>query len=343
MAKKEELTIEEKLQAALIPKEEQPYEIPDSWVWVRLGSICEINMGQSPLGKNVNFEKGIGLIGGPSDMGEQYPDIKRYTTQVTKLSTLDDIIISIRATLGKAIFSDGKYCLGRGVCAIKSKSINPVLLKYYFMYITDYLYQIATGTTFAQISKEDVYNLKFAFSSLSEQQRIVKKLDFLFEKTKKAKELIQAVKEEIEMRKISILDKAFRGELTKNWRRENKTGSVLELLQEIQNEKMKKWEEECREAEKNGSKKPKKIKISKLEEMIVPKEEEPYEIPDTWKWVRLENIVTILGDGLHGTPKYDENGEYYFVNGSNLNFKNIVINSSTKKVSTTEYKKYKKN
>lgn len=69
MAKKKELTIEEKLQAALVSKEEQPYEIPDSWVWVRLGSICEINMGQSPLGKNVNFEKGIGLIGGPSDMG----------------------------------------------------------------------------------------------------------------------------------------------------------------------------------------------------------------------------------------------------------------------------------
>lgn len=291
MAKKKELTIEEKLQAALVSKEEQPYEIPDSWVWVRLGSICEINMGQSPLGKNVNFEKGIGLIGGPSDMGEQYPDIKRYTIQATKLSTLDDIIVSIRATLGKAIFSDGKYCLGRGVCAIKSKSINPVLLKYYFMYITDYLYQIATGTTFAQISKEDVYNLKFAFSSLSAQQRIVKKLDFLFEKTKKAKKLLQEVKEEIEMRKISILNKAFRGELTKKWRRENKTGSVLDLLQEIQNEKMKKWEEECREAEKNGSKKPKKIKLSKIEEMIVPKEEEPYKIPDTWKWVRLREVT----------------------------------------------------
>ncbi|AVQ17365.1 restriction endonuclease subunit S [Fusobacterium gonidiaformans] len=291
MAKKKELTIEEKLQAALVSKEEQPYEIPDSWVWVRLGSICEINMGQSPLGKNVNFEKGIGLIGGPSDMGEQYPDIKRYTIQATKLSTLDDIIVSIRATLGKAIFSDGKYCLGRGVCAIKSKSINPVLLKYYFMYITDYLYQIATGTTFAQISKEDVYNLKFAFSSLSAQQRIVKKLDFLFEKTKKAKKLLQEVKEEIEMRKISILNKAFRGELTKNWREENKTGSVLDLLQEIQNEKMKKWEEECREAEKNGSKKPKKIKLSKIEEMIVPKEEEPYKIPDTWKWVRLREVT----------------------------------------------------
>ena len=48
MAKKKELTIEEKLQAALVSKEEQPYEIPDSWVWVRLGAIFEIERGGSP-------------------------------------------------------------------------------------------------------------------------------------------------------------------------------------------------------------------------------------------------------------------------------------------------------
>ncbi|MDK4479637.1 restriction endonuclease subunit S, partial [Fusobacterium necrophorum] len=181
------------------------------------------------------------------------------------------------------------------------------------------------GTTRLKLTQSKLAEIPIPIPPKKEQQRIVEKIDSLFEKTKKAKELIQEVKEEIEMRKISILNKAFRGALTKNWRRENKTGSVLELLQEIQNEKIKKWEEECREAEKNGSKKPKKIKVSKPEEMIVPKEEEPYKIPDTWKWVKLENIITILGDGLHGTPKYNENGEYYFINGSNLSFKNIDV------------------
>ena len=53
-------------------------------------------------------------------------------------------------------------------------------------------------------------------------------------------------------------------------------------------------------------------------------------------------MVTILGDGLHGTPKFDISGEYYFVNGNNLNNGIIEIKSDTKKVNEKEYEKYKK-
>jgi type I restriction enzyme, S subunit len=61
-----------------------------------------------------------------------------------------------------------------------------------------------------------------------------------------------------------------------------------------------------------------------------------------WKEVMLQDVVTILGDGLHGTPKYDENGEYYFINGSNLSNGKIVIHDRTKKTTVEEYQKYKK-
>lgn len=44
-----------------------------------------------------------------------------------------------------------------------------------------------------------------------------------------------------------------------------------------------------------------------------------------WKEVRLEECVSILGDGLHGTPKYSDAGEYYFINGNNLKDNKIVI------------------
>jgi Restriction endonuclease S subunits len=60
-----------------------------------------------------------------------------------------------------------------------------------------------------------------------------------------------------------------------------------------------------------------------------------------WEEVVLEDIVDILGDGLHGTPKYDENGEYYFINGNNLEGK-IIIDDKTKKVGYEEYLKYRK-
>ena len=58
---------------------------------------------------------------------------------------------------------------------------------------------------------------------------------------------------------------------------------------------------------------------------------------------KLKDIVTTLGDGIHGTPTFDESGEYYFFNGNNIENGNLVIKSDTKKVNFEEYKKYKKN
>ncbi|MBL8028109.1 MAG: restriction endonuclease subunit S, partial [Fibrobacteres bacterium] len=62
-----------------------------------------------------------------------------------------------------------------------------------------------------------------------------------------------------------------------------------------------------------------------------------------WTETRLEDITTILGDGLHGTPQYTENGEYHFINGNNLDNGKIVITEQTKSTSKEEYLKYKKN
>ncbi|WP_019879756.1 restriction endonuclease subunit S [Succinispira mobilis] len=60
-----------------------------------------------------------------------------------------------------------------------------------------------------------------------------------------------------------------------------------------------------------------------------------------WREVVLDDVVDILGDGLHGTPKYDELGDYYFINGNNLVGK-IAIDDKTKRVGYEEYVKYKK-
>jgi type I restriction enzyme, S subunit len=61
-----------------------------------------------------------------------------------------------------------------------------------------------------------------------------------------------------------------------------------------------------------------------------------------WKEYKLQDVVSKLGDGLHGTPKYDNNGEYYFINGNNLIDGKIVIKDDTQRVSINEYLKYKK-
>ena len=85
------------------------------------------------------------------------------------------------------------------------------------------------------------------------------------------------------------------------------------------------------------AKKPAPIVASEIDE-----EEIPFEIPENWCWCRLEDLVTILGDGLHGTPQYDISGEFYFVNGNNLNNGVIEIKPDTKKINEKEFEKYKK-
>ena len=118
---------------------------------------------------------------------------------------------------------------------------------------------------------------------------------------------------------------AIEGKLT---RQLPEDGNAAELLKKIKAEKAKLIKE-------------KKIKKEKpLPE--IGDDEIPFEIPDNWCWVRLGNLVSVLGDGIHGTPEYDVDGEYYFVNGNNLSNGRIVFKGATKKVSYAEYVKYAK-
>ena len=63
---------------------------------------------------------------------------------------------------------------------------------------------------------------------------------------------------------------------------------------------------------------------------------------ENWGASSLGDHVTKLGDGIHGTPEYDADGEYFFINGNNLNQTNIVLDSNTKRVNKATYDKYKK-
>jgi type I restriction enzyme S subunit len=127
----------------------------------------------------------------------------------------------------------------------------------------------------------------------------------------------------------TILQLAVQGKLTKDWRKANpNTASATELLQQIKTEKKRLIAE----------------KVIKKEKVLpkITKEEIPFELPENWVWCRLNDLVSLLGDGLHGTPKYTHNGEYYFINGNNLNDGKITIKARTKAVSKEEFLKYQK-
>lgn len=126
--------------------------------------------------------------------------------------------------------------------------------------------------------------------------------------------------------KNAILQLAIQGKLVEQ-RKEEGTGE--ELYKEIQEEKKKLLEEG-------------KLKKQKALPEI-SEDEIPFDIPETWKWVKLIDLVSILGDGIHGTPKYSASGDYYFINGNNLNDGKIELKDTTKRVDKQEWEKYKKN
>lgn len=224
MAKKKqiELSIEEKLQNALVPKEEQPYKIPNNWCWTYVSNVMNIVMGQSPKGVDTTQNvSDIPLIGGASDMGDLYPRVNKYTKKATKLSKEDDVILSIRATLGRPIFSDGVYCLGRGVAGISSNYLSKEFIRYYYICFESGLYSNATGTTFLQVTGSVLNKMLIPLPPIKEQQRIVNIIESLFAKLDKAKELIENTLAQWEQNKMAILHKAFTGELTAKWRKEN--------------------------------------------------------------------------------------------------------------------------
>lgn len=338
--KKENLSPEERLIKAVIPKEEEPYTLPDNWVWTRLGDITTVLSGGTPSTSKEEYYKdgNISWIT-PKDLSNYkekyiYKGARNITEEGLRKSSAvllpkDSVLMSSRAPIGYVVICKKEVSTNQGFKNFApSISYIPEYLYHYLKKSKNYLESIATGTTFKELSGEKAKKIIFPLSPLEEQKRIVEKLDSLFEKTEKIKEIIEEIKEKTSSRREAVLSKAFTGELTEKWRAENKTENAKELLLKINEEKLK-----------NNP----KAKIKDVSEMLVNEDEIPYKIPENWVWTKLENLVSILGDGIHGTPIYDDNGEYYFINGNNLNNGKIIIKENTKKVNETEYLKYKKN
>ena len=332
--KKVEISLEEKLKKALIPVEEQPYKIPDNWVWTKYDVLfSDISKSEKKIEEKNYLENGkIAIVSQGKDKIVGYSDILKVEPYKEELP----LIIFGDHTLNVKYIDFPFYIGADGVKVLKTTSI--IISKFLF-YLLNNLKTFTLINTGYRRHYPILKKLFFPLPPINEQRRIVEKLDFLFDKIKKAKELIEEIKIDIENRKISILDRAFKGVLTSKWRNENKTSDVRELLKSINDEKIKKWEEDCIQAEKDGNKKPKKPNIKEVEDMIVPVEEQPYKLPNSWVWVRLGNIIDNIKYGY--TASSQENGEVKLLRITDI--QNDEVNWNTVpycKISEEEFETY---
>ncbi len=214
MAKKkvEELTIEEKINNALIPVDKQPYEIPQNWCWVRLESVINLYRGVS-YGKNDGHKKKeqddvLILRGG--NLGEGYIQTeidnvyvnKKLVNPVQIVKKYDVLIVSSTGSstvIGKAGISNIDYsdvAFGAFLMLARPKEqFNKSYIDYFFL--TDiYRHRIrllANGTNINNVRVEHINGTTFPLPPLAEQERIVNKLDNYISKIDLAKEKIEKV------------------------------------------------------------------------------------------------------------------------------------------------------
>ena len=285
---KVEISLEEKLKQALVPVDEQPYAIPSNWVWTRLGKIVALDNGENIENEELDYFD-VKTLRRNLDMDIDADVVKKTSGRIVEKN---DLVILVDGENSGEVFKI-PYRGYMGSTFKKLKYSKEEMWNYISLFLKrnkEVFKNNKVGSAIPHLNKKLFKEFPFPLPPLNEQKRIVEKLDFLFEKTKRAKEIIEEVKIDIENRKISILDRAFKGTLTSKWRNENKTSDVKELLKSINEEKIKKWEEDCLQAEKDGNKKPKKPTITEVKDMIVPVDEQPYKLPDSWVWVRLGDL-----------------------------------------------------
>ena len=132
----------------------QPQE---GWEVKKLGEVCNVNMGQSPLSEYYNKKSiGMPLIQGNADIENRKTIIRTYTSMITKRGKKDDIIMSVRAPVGEIAKATFDCCLGRGVCAISYKN---EYIYHYLINIENTWSNISSGSTFDSVTSKQVNDL----------------------------------------------------------------------------------------------------------------------------------------------------------------------------------------
>lgn len=156
----------------------------NKWKKLKLGDICDINMGQSPESSSYNIDgDGIPFYQGNADFGELYPKLRYYCNKPIKIANKDDILISVRAPIGAINIATEACCIGRGLAAISVKKnlANTKFLYYVLKHKNLELNQKGTGSTFKAINKQNLCGILCKIPPLEIQKHIAKTLDTISE------------------------------------------------------------------------------------------------------------------------------------------------------------------
>ncbi len=307
-----------------ITEDEIPFEIPESWEWVRLNGIVCNNGQEKPQCKFSYIDIGsIDNVHQKLNQKENIVEAKDAPSRARKIVKYGDIIYStVRPYLHNMCIIDKEFSFkpiassGFAVMSCLGKLYN----RYLFFYLMSPTFdnyanasENARGATYPAINDDRLYRAIVPVPPLQEQHRIVDKIEeilpYIDQYDKAYTKLETFNKKFPEDMKKSILQMAMQGKLVEQ---RSEEGTANELYEQIVAEKA--------QLIKDG-----KIKKEKpLPE--ITEDEIPFEIPSSWKWVRLSEVINVR-DGTHDSPKYRETGIPLVtsknISGGRLDFSNV--------------------
>ena len=305
--------------------DEMPFDIPDSWEWCRLSSVNDMYTGNSinqtdKKTKYTNLSTGYYYIGTKDvgfdhtidyDNGVKIP----YNNSKFKIAPKNCILLCIEGgSAGRKIaFTNQDICFGNKLCCFISYGIDYLFLYYYLQSpLFQEIFKKNTTGIIGGVSVNTLKSLYFPVPPLAEQKRIIERIlcvEKYIDLYAISENAITSLDNSFpELLKKSILQEAVQGKLVPQDPNDEPASVLLERIR----------------AEKQVLIKAGKIKKDKNESIIFRRDnshyekrgseevciddEIPFEIPDTWEWCRLGNILTKLTDGTHSTPKYTNTG-----------------------------------
>ena len=281
-----------------ISEDEIPFDIPESWCWVRLGTISEFidYRGKTPI----KTESGVRLItaknvkdGYISITPEEFINPNNYEDWMTRgIPNKGDILFTTEAPLGNTAIVDleERFALAQRIIAIQLLGSSASKFLMYYLQSSELrklLREKSTGTTVLGIKASKLREILVPLPPITEQHRIVERVDRLLPEIDKLKndesKLDTLQKSFPKKMKDSVLQYAIQGKLTEQLPED---GNAKDLVKDIQKEK-------ARLIKEGKIKKEKPLPA-------IPEDEIPFDIPESWRWVRLGEVVLQNVGG--GTP-----------------------------------------
>lgn len=204
--------------------------LPPGWKWAKAGEIAQIiGGGTPPANDESNFDEGGIPWITPADLsdyketyiarGRRSLSDKGLLSSGAQLMPAGTVLFSSRAPIGYCAIATNPITTNQGFRSlILPKELVPEFVRYYLLASKEYAESLASGTTFKELSGSRLADMLVPVAPSNEQRRLVAHLDELFAHSKRAHDELNSVLPLVKRQKQLVLERAYSGELTREWR-----------------------------------------------------------------------------------------------------------------------------